>query len=526
MVFRFTKKLLSTLLIANIIFAAIMSFLLFWHFRQGAADSFQQAEIAALDKIKYSLEKVYAQKGSWDFLAQSPDKWGVFLQTLPGGTFYEFPPGAAIASILEEHRKMDRHMVAQGQLQSPLRPAGRTDNSSPNERTGSSSPHFTRQIEFANSSYDPNRPKPDRSSLTARVRLVSSDNKLIVSGFEQDTMFENCVTIPLHHEGNEVGFLKLAPLGWLEKSFQEHLGNKIEVGLIVSAAIAFCFSLVVALPLGHVILKPVQNLILGVRQLAEGHFGYRIQEAGNDEFGDLISNVNNLGFQLEETERLRKSMMADVSHELRTPIAVMQAEVEAIQDGIRPCNQEQMDSLHKSVTNLSRLVNDLFTLSLADAGEFTCQRVTVDISELLHNTAALYENLFVKKNIAFTTTIPDNIQILGDSLRLIQVFSNLFNNSYHYTNKNGTCAVSLVVNTGKAVVTVADSAPGLNKEGLRNMFERYFRTDKSRSRAHGGAGLGLSLCKTIVEAHDGEIAGAESSMGGVAVTVMFPLKKR
>lgn len=503
MIYGFTRKLVGTLLLANTLLVCIMSGVLYWSFQHDATNNLQNVEAKSLRKLSSALINIYREEESWIFLVEDRKRWGIFLQILPGGSFSLMP-----AEIL--HNTIHEQIV----LRSKIRklPIDQKVVDSGWQHSSVQQVH--------------DRPRPDSSSISARLRLVDNERNFLTGMWDKD-LDENVemLQIPLKVESKIVGYLELAPQKWVEDGLNSHFEKKLLQGLLFSAIIAFSFSVIVALPLGQVVLGSIRKLIRGVRHLAEGNLAWRVEAGTKDEFGDLIANVNNLALQLEETENVRRSMMADVSHELRTPVAVLQAEVEAIQDGIRPLTMEQMDSLHKTISDLSKLIDNLFTLSLADSGGLTCQKLPCDAVSMLARTFSLYENIFYKKNIKFSFKLPAEAHILGDTLRLNQVFSNLLNNSYHYTDKKGEVKITAETSDDKLIIQIQDSAPGVSTENLQNIFDRLFRVDKSRSRSLGGAGLGLSLCQSIIETHQGEIVADHSPLGGVLMTITLPLYK-
>jgi len=267
----------------------------------------------------------------------------------------------------------------------------------------------------------------------------------------------------------------------------------------------------------------VANLVLVAVMASLIH---RVQFYNDDEFNKLIKDVNTLSSTLKANEELRRTMMADISHELRTPLAILQAEIEAIQDGIRPCDSSRLESLHKGVRGLSLLINNLFDLSLADSGNLTYQKREIDIVSLLGRYYELYGTLFTKKNITFKQDLPECCRVYCDPARLHQVFSNLLNNSFRYTDSPGMIRMSAMIDRNDVKIVFEDSAPGVPDGQLNAIFDRFYRVDKSRSRAHGGSGLGLALCKTIVEDHSGTILAFHSSLGGLAISITLPLKQR
>ena len=216
--------------------------------------------------------------------------------------------------------------------------------------------------------------------------------------------------------------------------------------------------------------------------------------------------------------------VADISHELRTPIAVLQGEIEALLDGIRPITPEAVRSLHVEVLRLNRLIQDLYQLSLTDIGALTYRMENLDLAGMLTSSLDAYRAKFSHKSIALTVDIPkEEITVFADRERFAQLFSNLFENSLRYTDKGGGLAVSLSTSNDHVVIEIQDSKPSVPEEGLNRLFERLYRVEGSRNRSSGGAGLGLAISKNIVEAHDGTISAHHAPLGGLLIKVTLPI---
>ncbi|HEX4940160.1 MAG TPA: ATP-binding protein, partial [Candidatus Kapabacteria bacterium] len=221
----------------------------------------------------------------------------------------------------------------------------------------------------------------------------------------------------------------------------------------------------------------------------------------------------------------RRRMVADISHELRTPIATLRAQLEAIEDGVRPLNASAVQRLHEQVMRLSNLVHDLYELSLADIGALSYRKQLLDLRELTTTLVNSMQPQFAQAALELTVQDQCNgsLPVLGDQQRLTQLFANLLQNSLQYTTAPGQVRVHIRAEDQTAVICVEDSAPGVEKSVQSRLFERLFRAESSRNRNTGGAGLGLSLCQTIAEAHNGSIVATDSTLGGLAVTVRIPL---
>ncbi len=221
---------------------------------------------------------------------------------------------------------------------------------------------------------------------------------------------------------------------------------------------------------------------------------------------------------------LRRHGMADISHELRTPLALLRGEIEAMQDGIRPLDTSQLAKLHNSTQQLSSLVDDLYDLALTDAGALNYRKERLDLTAILTHAISAAEHPIIGKGLTLQVDVPEELIIFGDGKRLRQVIDNLLKNSCRYTHSGGVILVTAWRDGPRACFKVEDSTPGVGSEMLEHLFDRFYRGEVSRSRATGGAGLGLAICRNIIDAHQGSVAAFASKLGGVQIVVNLPVK--
>lgn len=325
--------------------------------------------------------------------------------------------------------------------------------------------------------------------------------------------------------GRIVGYVGLRPRQRLTDTYQLLFvkQQKLTMGLV--AVIMFLVSAAISLPLAHRLVLPIKRLAASMHRLASGEYDTRVAVGPEDELGQLARDFNTLALTLENNERARRRWVADVSHELRTPLAILRGEIEAIQDGVRQAGPESMRSLHGEVMHLSRLVDDLYQISLYDIGALTYRKESIDLKEVLEDALAMLGQEFIQKGINLSIELPrdDGCLVFADPDRLSQLFSNLLDNSLKYTDAGGKLSVRLQCGPNTALLEFADSAPGVSPDQLERLFDRLYRVESSRNRAKGGAGLGLAICKNIVEAHEGTIAALPSPHGGVMIRVELPL---
>lgn len=269
------------------------------------------------------------------------------------------------------------------------------------------------------------------------------------------------------------------------------------------------------------LLAPVKRLVAGTHHLAAGNFATRVEVGSHDELGQLAQDFNRLASSLEKNESMRRAFMADISHELRTPLAILRGELEAMQDGVRQLTPEAIGSLLSEVGVLSKLVDDLHQLSLSDEGALAYRKQATDLVQLLEVSAGSFNERYRSHGLTLTLQMPDEAPFFGDPDRLMQLFTNLLENSLRYTDAPGQVEVRLWYEAPCWRMSFADSAPGVDAQQQAKIFERFYRTEGSRNRASGGSGLGLAICKNIVDAHGGHIAAEHSDLGGLKITLQL-----
>ncbi len=322
-------------------------------------------------------------------------------------------------------------------------------------------------------------------------------------------------------------------VGWLGLHKREHLKNRLVVAFLKQQSRAYyliggpilLLAAIVAFLLSRHFLSPIRKLTAGTRALSARKFNTRINVQSNDELGQLAEDFNRMAQTLEKYEKMRQQWISDISHELRTPLSVLRGELEAVQDGLRAMNRETLDSLHAEVLQVSKIVNDLHELSLADSGSFALNKEPIDPLLILKNTLRNFRTRFEKQQIDLQEDLAYDapLRILGDADRLTQVFSNLLENTLRYANAPGYLRVWTHRAAKKLTLYFDDSGPGVPAESLAHLFDRLYRVDKSRSRTQGGSGLGLSICKSIVDNLGGDIRAAAAPSGGLRIEIVFPL---
>ncbi|MFN2644607.1 MAG: sensor histidine kinase efflux regulator BaeS [Burkholderiales bacterium] len=349
-----------------------------------------------------------------------------------------------------------------------------------------------------------------------RLALIDQDGRSVVGNPE---IAQEGAVKPILVDGHTVGWIGRSPLRRLSTAAEVSFQQEQLRSAWVIAALALALAGGLALVLGRAFVTPVKRVADATHRLAAGDYATRVPVRTKDELGRLAADFNRLAATLERNETLRRRFMADVSHELRTPLAVLSAELEALEDGVRPLTAESLASLRGEVTALGKLVDDLNQLALSDVGALAYRKRRVDLRPLLEQALESYRDRFAARRLTAETALNDGAIVFGDADRLLAMFRNLLENCARYTDPGGRVRVSGRREDARVIVDFDDSAPGVPAEALPRLFERFYRVDASRNRANGGAGLGLAICRSIAAAHDGEIAAVASPLGGLRVRI-------
>ncbi len=297
------------------------------------------------------------------------------------------------------------------------------------------------------------------------------------------------------------------------------IGGSIWIAVAIGIACALCAALV----LSSTILRPVRALTAAAKKMSAGDFAARVRLPGSDEIAELGRSFDSMAENLDRLERLRVSMVADIAHELRSPLTNIRAHIEALQDRRLEPDAATLASLAEEARLLERLVADLQDLSMADAGRIRLRPERVDLAPVVNAALEAFGPQTRAKHIEARSRIAaDHAHIQADPERLRQILHNLLANAVAYTPDGGQIVVSANATDAGAEVIVFNSGAAIPESELAQIFERFYRVDRSRTRATGGAGLGLAITKQLVEAHAGRV-WAENVAGGVAMHFTLPL---
>ncbi|SHH72782.1 HAMP domain-containing protein [Caloranaerobacter azorensis DSM 13643] len=323
--------------------------------------------------------------------------------------------------------------------------------------------------------------------------------------------------------GRDVGIVELGYYGPFlvserELEFARGINNSIIYAAIISLFIAF----ILGIYSSKIISKPILKITRVANEIRRGNLDTKVLISNNiTELKELSKSINHLAESLKEQQELRKRLTADISHELRTPLTILQSHIEAISDGIWEPTQERLDICKNEVIRLIKLVEQLKYLTDIEKHRITLEVKKINLSKLLNEIIDSLEYQFQNKNIKLKRFLKENVFINADKDKVSQIIINILSNALKFTNPGGQVDVALEENEEKVNIIIKDTGIGIPKKDIPYIFERFYRSDKSRSRKTGGAGIGLTIAKMLVEAHNGKIE-VESELGkGSKFTVIL-----
>lgn len=328
--------------------------------------------------------------------------------------------------------------------------------------------------------------------------------------------------IAVEVDGRRVG--TVLNVGSPNRTAQESLFlRQLAQALIWAALGATLFALLLGLGLARTLTHPLLALTRAVRRIASGDFGLTVEVESQDEIGQLAAAFNQMSSELARSAHLRRQMTADIAHELRSPLSVLMGYTESLSDGVLHPTPAILRAMHEESRLLSHLVDDLRTLSLADAGELTLNRVPTAPGELLERVVASFAPRATAKGVDLCLDIsPALPAALLDAERCAQVLGNLLGNAIRHTPAGGTVTLRALAVAGGLLWQVADTGSGIAAEHLPHIFERFYRADTARTINEAESGLGLSIAKSLIELHGGTLT-AESALGrGTVMSVWLP----
>jgi two-component system sensor histidine kinase BaeS len=480
--FKLSYKIFATLTLTSLLVVALMVGLIKFYVARNFADYVNRSLLERYSEVADALAAEYQTRKGWQVLKDDPGRWHEILRAgLPRKDF-------DLSNFSPQPPEFENKVSGSSAQKIP-------------------SPRLSRRIQ----------------RLSRKLALFGADKQHITGGRTR-VSYDGYTLQAIAVDGQTVG--------WLGLHKREHLSNPLAVGfltqqsqmLYIIGGGILLLAAIVAFLLSKHLLTPVQKLTAGTRALTSRQFDTRIEVESKDELGQLAADFNTMAQTLESYERMRRQWISDIAHELRTPLSILRGEIEALRDGVREVNRDTLDSLYSEARHLSEIVNDLHELSLADTGELSIKKVPIDPAAVLKETLGHFKQGFAENQIKIENSLENQhpITIIGDADRLRQLFSNLVKNTLRYADAPGILKIGQECTANRLILFFEDSGPGVPAGALDHLFDRLYRVDRSRSRAQGGSGLGLSICKSIVNALGGEIRATNGNSGGLRIEVEFP----
>ena len=358
---------------------------------------------------------------------------------------------------------------------------------------------------------------PDRLGLSSRLSLYDEKHQFIVGEPATDQIAYR----PILVDQKVVGYLGLKPVLDQDDASSINFFSNQKRYLLLVYALTVLSSLVAALLMATYFKKPIQRLLNATLELTRGNYQHQVVIKRNDELGDLSNQLNHLADILHQHEESRRQWVADTSHELKTPLAVLQAQIEAMQDGIRKATPEHLDAMMRQVSSLKKLTQDLADLAQADAQQLKCYFAEVNPWDVVLQEVDNFKSTFEQNHLEVSLSGEGALLSL-DRDRFKQIIVNLLGNCVRYTEQGGKIQIHTQQNEHEWVLYVDDSPFGVSDEQLARLGERFYRVDDSRTRSTGGTGLGLALSCKLAQALGGSLAFNHSPLGGLRCVLTFP----
>jgi signal transduction histidine kinase len=363
--------------------------------------------------------------------------------------------------------------------------------------------------------------------LNVKQVIVWSSNPTEVGAALDESALSEAIQL-VNDRDDRIGYLMVDGSFLIQVDEISPFVTRLKSVVLYSGIAAAVLAVLLAVLLSNYLLKPVKALTKASNQMSSGDLSTRVKVKGNDELTDLASTFNRMATNLELAEDRKKAMTADVAHELRTPIAVQKAQLEGMLDGVIPATSENLGIALQQTDFLSRLVDDLRLLAMADAGEIQLEARETDVQRLIVQLAAQFASqLQADGTLLITefTGLNGSEKIMLDSDRLTQILHNLLSNAQRYGRRGGEIHLTVSLDPSTLTISVKDDGPGLPESAVPHLFERFYRHEKARSRETGGTGLGLAISRKLAFLMGGELSAGNHPEGGAVFTLSLPIRR-
>lgn len=530
-------RLFLTVLMVTFIISTLSLTVINWTIRQNFSRYVTQLEMQKLEHLNNNLAEIYQVFGSWQLAIDN--------------NVQELPPRFRTANTSEDSRNRLQQLwlnrqydIAQQQneiiknpklfqaymranvhqqrlfVPSHFQPFQLPPIAPPDENYGGTE-QGTEQSPYNSSVRGKNTERsrhwfmqlPDRLGLGHRLALYDVQKNVIAGEHSPDMQLA-----PILVDKQPVGYLGLRPAIDNSDVLSVNFFSTQQRYLLLIYASSLLLSLIASVVLAATFRKPIHQLLKAAQELSRGNYQYHVEVNSNDELGDLSQVINQLAYILDQHEQSRRQWVADTSHELKTPLSVLQAQIEAMQDGVRQATPEHLARMQHQVMSLKKLTQDLADLAQADAAQLSCYMSSVNPWNIVQHEVENFKAQFAAKNLRVSIR-GDDIILETDPDRFRQIIVNLLSNSVRYTLDGGEIAIHTALTEEEWQLIIDDSPLGMSDEQLSRLGERFYRVDDSRTRSTGGTGLGLALSQKIAQILGGYLQFNHSPLGGLRCTV-------
>ncbi len=328
----------------------------------------------------------------------------------------------------------------------------------------------------------------------------------------------------IFRDGKVIAVVLPRPAPFPRNRAQEQFVQRTLNTFLVSAGGAAIVAIILGVALARTITRPVQELTNAAQRMAKGELGHTVRVESRDEVGDLANAFNQMSSDLKRSDQVRRQMTADIAHELRNPLTVIGGYLDAMRVGDLQPTPQRLDAVYDEIQHLEHIVEDLRTLSLADAGALVLNCQEVSLREILQRVANRFAPQAAQKKIALQVSADSAMPLLQlDEARMTQVLDNLVSNALQHTHAGGRITLAAEQNEDNIFLRVSDTGKGISPEDLPHVFERFYRGDRARPAEEGSSGLGLAIAKALVEAHGGKISVASVLGQGTTFMIELPI---
>lgn len=442
-----------------------------WSFQNGFLDYINRSELNKLEGLAIALQDIYANDGSWKRLKGKHRQW--------------------------------RNLIHE-RITSPTIPRESTLLRSPRDTNDRLS-----------------RQPPNRRVPNGKIFLTDPQKNIIVGSpfLSDEALFR-----PLYLNEQIIGYIGVEKKAQLSHKLDRVFADQQKQSYAWIAVGSIIISLLIALPFASQLIKPILELLKSTQELSKGNYQSRVEIQSRDEIGQLSRSFNSMADSIEAHQRTQQQWVADISHELRTPLAVLKGEIEALLDGIRKADHENLESLQQEVNYINGLVEDLHELAKSDIKALSFQKNNFLLKPLIEEVVDIFQNEIELKGFTIDLMCTDNVEMYADRNRIMQVLVNLLQNNCRYTQDHATIKINVEKDLNTSILW-EDSGPGVNSVNLERLFDRLYREDSSRSSFTRGSGLGLSICRSIIENHQGTMNAFSSKLGGLGIKIIMANKK-